>query len=101
MKEYLPGIWIHMFSQEMLAKGESQRDIHANHIDKKKSHKYFADMNSLDKIIKMRKELGMVAIHKIKYTRLVRLSKTIVTIEQGNCQSLQKQEQCFYYIQGK
>lgn len=65
MKEYLPGIWINIFSQEILAKGESQRDIDANHIDKKKSHKYFADMNSLDKIIKMRKELGMVAIHKI------------------------------------
>lgn len=31
----------------------------------KESHKYFADMNSLDKIIKMRKKLGMVAIHKI------------------------------------
>lgn len=65
LQNHNEGIWIHIFSQEILVKGESQRDIDANHIDKKKSHKYFADMNSLDNIIKMRKELGMVAIHKI------------------------------------
>ena len=37
MKEYLPGIWIHIFSQEILVKGESQRDIDANHMTKRKA----------------------------------------------------------------